>query len=80
MRAKDINFDQFVRSVSNTSYHGMDLVLMVLSKMLKVIITFIAPDYIWMSTVDANVREASVVIVSDGQGHLHATGTRVSRY
>ena len=48
---------------------------MILSKMLKVVIAFIHPEYIWMSAPDVNVREASVVLVYDGHKFIYGIGT-----
>ena len=73
--AKEISFDKFVHAVSNSTYHGFDLSLMILSKMLKVVIAFVHLEYIWMSAPDVNMREASVVLVYDGHKCLHGTGT-----
>ena len=47
---------------------------MVLSKMLKVVIAVVHPEYIWMSAPDVNVREASVVLVYDGHKCLYGMG------
>ena len=67
--------DQYVRSASNSRYHGMDLLLLVLSKMLKVTIGVIMPDYVWISCPDVNLYEVSVLIVFDGQKCFYDTGT-----
>ena len=71
---KEISFDKFVHAVSNSTYHGFDLSLMILSKMLKVVIAFVHLEYIWMSAPDVNVREALVVLVYDGHKCLYGTG------
>ena len=66
--------DQYVRSASNSSYHGMDLLLLVLSKMLKVTIGTIMPDYVWISCPDVNLCKVSVLIMFDGQKCFYGTG------
>ena len=74
LKARDMNFDTFVCAISNSTYTGLDLTLMILLKMLKVIIGLVHPDYIWLSHVDVNVREASVIIVYNGHKVFHGTG------
>ena len=75
MSARNITIDDFMKAVMNSSYHGYDLTLLILSKMMKVVIALIHPDYIWMSTPDVNVLEASVVLVYDGDVLIQGTGT-----
>ena len=48
--------------------------LICLARMLKVIILLVHPDYLWLSSTDVNVREASVVIVYDGHKVFYGTG------
>ena len=74
LQERDITFDQYFRSASNSKYHGMDLSLIVLSKMLKVTIGIIMPEYVWLSCPDVNMREASVLMVFDGQNCFYGTG------
>ena len=62
---RELNFDQFIKNVSNSTLHRYDLTMMVLSKMLKVVILFQHQDYLWISTPDVNFLEASVVLVYD---------------
>ena len=78
LNPRDLNFDQFVKKVSNSTFHGYDLTMMILSKMLKVVILFQHPNYLWMSTPDVNVLEASVVLVYDGTLAINGTGTCLS--
>ena len=75
LSARNITIDDFTKAVMNSSYHGYDLTLLILSKMMKVVIALIHPDYIWMSTPDVNVLEASVVLVYDGDVLIQGTGT-----
>ena len=70
----DINSDDYTKAVMNSSYDRYDLTLLVLSKLLKVIIGVIHPDYIWLSTPDVNVLEASVIFVYDGNVLIQGTG------
>ena len=71
---REMSLDRFVKACMNSPFHGFDLSLLVLSKMLKVVIAFVHPDYIWISMPDVNISEASVVIVLDGKFHIYATG------
>ena len=70
-----MDFDYFYHAVSNSGYTGINLTLMVLSRMLKVIIAVFHPDYIWLSHADVNIREATVVLVYNGHRVFHTTGT-----
>ena len=63
-----------MKASMNSPYHCFDLSLLVLSKMLEVVIAFVHPEYIWMSTPDVNISEASVVLVFNGKYHIYATG------
>ena len=65
-----MSLDRLVKASMNLPYHGFDLSLLVLSKMLKVVIAFVHP----LSTPDVNISEASVVLVFDGKYHIYATG------
>ena len=69
--------DRYVKAVSNSDYHGLDISLLILAKMLKIVIAVIHPDYLWMSMPDVNVREASVVLIYDGDRFI-GTGTSLS--
>ena len=75
LKARDMSMDEFVRCASNSTFHGMDLSLLVLSKMLKVTIGVILPEYVWISCPDVNLREVSVLIVYDGRKCFYGTGT-----
>ena len=72
--------DRYFKAVSNSHYHGFDITLLILAKMLKVVIAVIHPDYIWMSTPDVNVHEASVVIIYDSADQFLGTGTSLVIY
>ena len=72
--------DRYVKAVSNSHFHGFDITLLILAKMLKVVIAVIHPEYMWMSTPDVNVREASVVIIYDGADRFFGTGTLLVIY
>ena len=71
---REMSLDRFMKASMNSPFQGFDLSLLVLSKMLKVVIAFVHPDYIWMSTLYVNISVASVVVVFDGNFHIYATG------
>ena len=75
LSACQMTIDDYTKEVMNLTYHGYDLTLLVLSKLLKVVIALIHPDYIWMSNPDVNILEALVVIVYDDDMLLQGTGT-----
>ena len=55
----------YLEKVNNSNFHGLDLSMIILSKMLKVVILMQHPDYLWLSCPDVNVKETSVVLVYD---------------
>ena len=71
---RELDFDTYVHKMTSSNFHGLDLTMIVLSKMLKVIIMMQHPDYVWLSCTNVNVTEASVVLVYDGVKTIHTTG------
>ena len=71
---REMSLDRFVKASMNSPFHSFDLSLLVLLNMLKVVIAFVHPDYIWMSTPDVNIFEASVVMVFDRKFLIYPTG------
>ena len=69
-----MSFDTFMRAISNSDYHGFNLTLICLERMLKVIIMVVHPDYLWLSSTDVNVQEVSVVLVYDGHKVFYSAG------
>ena len=82
MDLRELNYDMFVKKLLNSTFHGFDLTMMVLSKMLKVVILMPYMDYLWISMPDINILEASVVLVYDGVRTINSTGTclNISHY
>ena len=70
--------DRYVKAVSNSDYHGLDISLLILAKMLKIVIAVIHPDYLWMLMPDVNVHEASVVVLIYDGDRFIGTGTSPS--
>ena len=74
LEARSMSFDKFMRATTNNDYHGFEWTLICLARMLKIIIMVVHPEYLWLSSTDVNVREASVVIVYDGHKVFHSAG------
>ena len=74
MDARSMSFDKFMWTISNSDYHGFDLTLICLVRMLKVIIMIVHSDYLWLSSTDINVWEALVVLVYDGHKVFYLAG------
>ena len=64
----------YLEKVNNSNFHGFNLSMIILSKMLKVVILMQHPDYLWLSCLDVNVKEASVFLVYDGIKTINSTG------
>ena len=64
----------YVEKVNNSNFHRFNLSMIILSKMLKVVILMQHPDYLWLSCLDVNVKEASVILVYDGIKTINSTG------
>ena len=69
-----MTFDRFYTALKECRYHGFDLTLLVLSRMLKVIIGVLHPEYIWLSSLDVNVRDANVFLLLGQDELFMATG------
>ena len=67
-----MSFDKFMRATTKSDYHGFDLTLICLARMLKIIIMVVHPEYLWLSSTDIYVQEASMVIVYDGHKVFHS--------
>ena len=69
-----MTFDRFYTALKECRYHGFDLILLVLSRMLKVAISVLHPEYIWLSSLDVNVRDANVFLLLGQDELFMATG------
>ena len=67
-------FDRFYTELKECRYHGFDLTLLVLSRMLKVIIGVLHPEYIWLSSLDVNICDANVFLLLGQDELFTATG------
>ena len=69
-----MKFERYVEAINEPyNYHGRDLTLLTLSKMLRVTILVIHPEYLWLSHPFVNVTDASVVLVLEKMGHFSPT-------
>ena len=69
-----MTFDKFYTVLKQCRYHGFDLTLLVLSRMLKVVIGVLHPEYIWLSNLDVNVCDANVFLILDQHEEFTTTG------
>ena len=69
-----MTFDKFYTALKQCRYHRFDLTLLVLSRMLKVVISVLHPEYIWLSNLDVNVYDANVFLILDQREEFTATG------
>ena len=69
-----MTFDKFYTVLKQCRYHGFDLTLLVLSRMLKVVIGVLHPEYIWLSNLDVNVCDANMFLILDQCEEFTATG------
>ena len=64
----------FIEAAEFSYYHGSDLALRVLSRMLKIPIAAWNSHFIWVSAPYISVYECPVLLVMDCVGNFHATG------
>ena len=70
----DMTLECYIKAITTCQYHGNDLALLVLSKMLKMTIAVLHLEYIWLSHLDANLRDANIVLVMNLQEVYSGTG------
>ena len=64
----------FIEAGEFSYYHGSDLALRVLFRMLKIPIAAWNSHFIWVSALYLSVYECPVVVVMDCMGNFHLTG------
>ena len=64
----------FIEAAEFSYYHGSDLALRLLSRMLKIPIAAWNSHFIWVSALYISVYECPVLLVMDCVGNFHATG------
>ena len=64
----------FIEAAKFSYYHGSDIALRLLSRMLKIPIAAWNSYFIWVSAPYISVYECPVLLVMDCVGNFHATG------
>ena len=71
---RNMSLEQYVTALDRDKFHGYDIGLRILSRLLKMTIGVWNGRQVWLSSPNINVFEVSVLITIDGQGHCDATG------
>ena len=66
----------YIEAAEFSLYHGSDLALRVLSRMLKIPIAAWNSHFIWVSAPYVSVYECPVLVVMDCVGNFHGTGDK----
>ena len=73
-----MSLDQYVTALERDKFHGYDIALRILSRLLKMTIGVWNGKQVWLSSPNINVFEVSVLITIHGLGHCDATGNYFS--
>ena len=77
LKAKDkMDMTAYIEAAEFSLYHGSDLALRVLSRMLKIPIAAWNSHFIWVSAPYVSVYECPVLVVMDCVGNFHGTGDK----
>ena len=71
---RNMSLDQYVTALERDKFHGYDIALRILSRLLKMTIGVWNGRQVWLSSPNINVFEVSVLITIDLLGHCDATG------
>ena len=71
---KNMSMDQYIAALERDKFHGYDIALCILSRLLKMTIGVWNGRQVWLSSPNINVFEVSVLITIDRLGHCDATG------
>ena len=71
---RNMSLEQYITSLERAKFHGYDIALRILSRLLKMTVGMWNGRQVWLSSPNINVFEVSVLITIDGQGHCDATG------
>ena len=71
---KNLTFDQYLHALQDKKFHGYDIVLHILSRMLKMTIGVWTGRYVWLSSPNINVFEVSVLLTLNAEGLFDTTG------
>ena len=80
LAAKNMMIDQYIAALESDKFHGYDIGLRVLSRLLKMTIGVWNSRHVWLSSPNINVFEVSVMITIDNNGHCDATGSYSFNY
>ena len=69
-----MSLDQYIAALERDKFHGYDIGLHILSRLLKITTGVWNGRQVWLSSPNINVFEVSVLITIVGQGHCDATG------
>ena len=71
---RNMSLDQYVTALERDKFHGYEIALHILSRLLKMTIGVWKGRQLWLSSPNINVFEVSVLITIDGLGHCDAPG------
>ena len=74
LNEKNLSFDQYLHTLEDKKFHGCDIALRILSRMLKMTIGVWTGRYVWLSSPNINVFEVSVLLTLDADGLFDPTG------
>ena len=74
LNEKNLSFDQYLHALEDKKFHGYDIALLILSRMLKMTIGVWTGRYVWLSSPNINVFEVSVLLTLDADGLFDTTG------
>ena len=71
-----MTFNQYLHALESQKFHGYNIALHILSRMLKLTIGVWTGRYVWLSSPNINVFEVSVLLTVDQEGRFDATGNK----
>ena len=74
LNEKNLSFDQYLHALEDKKFHGYDVALCILSRMLKMTIGVWTGRYVWLYSPNINVFEVSVLLTLDAEGIFDTTG------
>ena len=76
LKAKDqMDMESFIEAAEHSFYHGSNLSVRVLSRMLKIPIAAWNSHFLWVSTPYISIYDCPVLVVMDSVNNFHGTGT-----
>ena len=74
LAAKNMMIDQYISALESDKFHGYEIELCVLFRLLKMTIGVWNNRHVWLSSPNINVFEVSLMITIENDGHCDATG------